>query len=88
MATVRVPSLPRIDDLGSRGQRHGRPVAGRVVVAQAADDRAHLAHDRIGHDARHVVEQAPAAARQSRSALDRAVTRNRAEGHRAVDRRM
>ena len=48
------------DDLGASGQRDRRPVAGRIVVAQAADHGAHLAHDRIGDHARRVVDQAPA----------------------------
>ena len=65
-------------------QGDGRPVAGRIVVAQAAHDRAHLPHDRIGDDARDVVNQRPSTLADPRRALDRAVARDRAERERLV----
>ncbi len=55
-----------------------RPVAGRIVVAQAADDRAHLPHDRIGDDIGGLLEQAPAFGDHGRS-LERRVTGQRAD---------
>ena len=79
IGTRRVPALPRTTTVGARGERDRRPVAGRIVVAQAADDRAHLAHDRIGDHARRVVDQAPAALADPRRALDVAVSRDRAD---------
>ena len=79
IVTLPVAGLAAHDDLGARGERDRRPVAGRIVVAQAADHRAHLAHDRVGDHARHVVDQAPAAVGDPRRALDVDVPRDRAD---------
>ncbi len=74
-----MPDCAANDDGGARGERDRRPVAGGIVVAQAADDRAHLAHDRIGDHARRVVDETPPALADPRRALDVAVPRDRAD---------
>ena len=51
-------------------------------MAQAADHRAHLAHDRIRDDVRRIVDQAPATFGNPRRALDIGVPRDRSDGQR------
>ena len=84
MGTRARAALAANDDGGARGERDRRPVAGRIVVAQAADHRAHLPHDRIGDDARDVVQQAPSAIADPRRALDVGVARDGADRQRAI----
>ena len=54
------PGLAANDDCGARGKR-AVVQSPRVVVAQAAHDRARLAHDRIGDHARRIVNETPPA---------------------------
>ena len=67
------------DDGGAGRERDRRPVAGGIVVAQAADDRAHLPHHRIGDHARCVMDEAPPPLADPRRPLDIAVPRDRAD---------
>ena len=67
------------DDRGAGGERDRGPIAGRIVVAQAADHGAHLPHDRIGDHPRRIMDKAPSALADPRRPLDVAVPRDRAD---------
>ena len=54
-------ALAAHDDRGIAGKRRDGPIACGIVVAEAADDRSHLAHDRIRHNRANVGQQRVAA---------------------------